>query len=347
MEEIAGVPQDILNISPTVDGSCASDPQAAADTSRCWWTCGGCTNTTQGVEDIVTCPNKMTWGLSFDDGPAPYSPKVLRYLSQQDLTATFFIVGSRVMERPDILQAEYMLGHHIAAHTWSHSVPLTALSNEQVVAELAWSREAIREVTGVSPLFMRPPWGDIDNRVRAISLALGMRPIIWTRDNATGEQFDTNDWRVVAGQVTGIQSNQQFQSILSNATTLDTGFIVLQHDLWEQEVDLATGYSVPQALAAHFNLMDINKCLGQQPSDAYLETIANKSNIPTFPGAGSIDVSGNGTTTPGTGSPSTGTGTNTTTSGDSSAGGSFTVTVPWSLLSSLFISVTAAVTLKF
>jgi peptidoglycan/xylan/chitin deacetylase (PgdA/CDA1 family) len=343
MQEIANIPQEILNISPTVDGTCASDPQAAADTSRCWWTCGGCTNTTAGVEDIVTCPTKMTWGLSFDDGPAPYSPKVLQFLSEEDLTATFFIVGSRVMERPAILQAEYMLGHHIAAHTWSHSVPLTALTNEQVVAELAWSREAIREVTGVSPLYMRPPWGDIDNRVRAISLALGMRPIIWTRDNVTGEQFDTNDWRVVAGQVTGIQSNQQFQSILTNATTLSTGFIVLQHDLWEQEVDLATGYSIPQALAAHFNLMDINKCLGQVSSDAYLETITNKSNIPSFPGAGGIDITGNGTTVPGTG---TG---NSNTTGDSSNGtsGSLPVSVPLRLMSFVVGGVIAAVVLMF
>jgi len=341
MQEIAGIPQDILNITPTVDGSCASDPQAAADTSRCWWTCGGCTNNTAGVEDIVVCPNKMTWGLSFDDGPAPYSPKVIRYLAEEDLSATFFIVGSRVMERPNILQAEYMAGHHIAAHTWSHSVPLTALTNEQVVAELAWGREAIKEVTGITPLYMRPPWGDIDNRVRAISLALGMRPVIWTRNPTDGEQFDTNDWKVPGGEVTGLESNQQFQNILSNATQLSTGFIVLQHDLFEQEVDLATGYSIPEALQAKFNLMDINKCLGAQPGDAYLETIANKSNIPSFPNVtGGIDVTGNGTAAPGTGSNSS-----TGTSGGASSGGAVAVDVPWRLVYSVFAGMVAAVAL--
>jgi len=336
MKEIAGISQDILNIPPTKDGSCAGDPQAAADTSRCWWTCGGCTNNTQGVQDIVTCPNKMTWGLSFDDGPAPYSPKVIKFLSDKDLTATFFIVGSRVIERPDILRAEYMLGHHIAAHTWSHSIPLTALTNEQVVAELAWSRQIIKEVTGVSPVYMRPPWGDIDNRVRAISLALGMRPIIWTRDPKTGEQFDTNDWKVPGGVVSGTESNQQFQNILTNATQLDTGFIVLEHDLFEQEVDLATGYSIPQALQANFKLMDINTCLGGQPADAYLETISDKSKVPTYPGAGSVDVSGNGTTVPGTGNG---------TSGGASKGGAVDVPVPWKLISSVFVSAIAGVAL--
>jgi len=337
MSEIAGISKDILSITPTKDGSCASDPAAVADTNRCWWTCGGCTNNTQGVEDIVTCPDKMTWGLSFDDGPAPYTPKVLKYLSDKDLSATFFIVGSRVMERPDILRAEYMAGHHIAVHTWSHAVPLTALTNEQVVAELGWSRQAIREVTGVSPLYMRPPWGDIDNRVRAISLAMGMRPIIWTRNPKTGEQFDTNDWKVPGGVVTGTESFQQFQNILTNATELDTGFIVLQHDLFEQTVDLATGYSIPAALSHNFKLMDINKCIKLKPEDAYLETIADKSKVPTYPGAGSVDVSGDGTTTPGTGDSGT--------SGGASEGGAVGVSIPTGLLSSMLLGSFTAVAL--
>jgi len=336
MSEIAGLPQALLNLSPTKDGSCQGDPAAAADTSRCWWTCGGCTNTTQGVQDIVTCPDKMTWGLSFDDGPAPYSPKVIKYLSDKELTATFFAVGSRIMERPNILQAEYMQGHHIAVHTWSHAVPLTALSNEQVVAELGWARQAIKEVTGVTPIYMRPPWGDIDNRVRAISLAMGMRPIIWTRNPQTGEQFDTNDWKVPGGLVTGADSNQQFQYILSNATQLNTGFIVLQHDLYEQTVDLATGYSIPQAQQAKFNLMDINKCLKAQPGDAYLETVSDKKLVPTFPGVtGGIDVSGNGSTVP------------AGASGGASTGGSIAVTVSWTLVSSLLASVFAATAFMF
>jgi len=229
-----------------------------------------------------------------------------------------------------------MQGHHIAVHTWSHAVPLTALSNEQVVAELGWARQAIKEVTGVTPIYMRPPWGDIDNRVRAISLAMGMRPIIWTRNPQTGEQFDTNDWKVPGGLVTGADSNQQFQYILSNATQLNTGFIVLQHDLYEQTVDLATGYSIPQAQQAKFNLMDINKCLKAQPGDAYLETVSDKKLVPTFPGVtGGIDVSGNGSTVP------------AGASGGASTGGSIAVTVSWILASSLLASVFAGTAFMF
>ena len=67
MKELDG--HDIPTFSPTVDGECATDPQAAADAkNRGWWTCGGWTS----GNDIVACPDKLTWGVSFDDGPAPY-----------------------------------------------------------------------------------------------------------------------------------------------------------------------------------------------------------------------------------------------------------------------------------
>ena len=85
--------------------------------------------------------------------------------------------------------------------------PLTSLTNEQIVAELGWTREAIKRVLGVTPTTMRAPYGDmgwsiqsdqercsssiVDDRVRAISLAMGLTPILWT-STSTGIKFDTN-----------------------------------------------------------------------------------------------------------------------------------------------------------
>lgn len=79
------------------------------------------------------------------------------------------------------------------------------------MAELGWTRHAIRTVLGVTPTTMRPPYGDIgtalpavsfpsltyvddyaiDDRVRAIAHAMGLVPIMWTR-TPDGVPFDTN-----------------------------------------------------------------------------------------------------------------------------------------------------------
>lgn len=141
-----------------------------------------------------------------------------------------------------MLQYEYMAGNQISVHTWAHP-PLTTRTNEEIVAELGWSKEAIRQIVrklfppppppllrsyaahkictyadlitfflhfdfdtsgmfeqiGVTPNTMRPPYGDIDDRVRAISLQMGLTPIIWTSVNGTS--FDTFDWEIAGGVV--------------------------------------------------------------------------------------------------------------------------------------------------
>ncbi|KAJ7181034.1 hypothetical protein C8R46DRAFT_1071273 [Mycena filopes] len=308
MKELDGY--NIPDIAPTTDGSCVNDTAAAADAAnRGWWTCGGFTRAT----DITACPDKMTWGVSFDDGPAPYTPNLLAFLSEKKVSATFFCVGSRVIEYPGILINEYMAGHEISVHTWSHP-HLTALTNAQIVAELGWTRKAIQEVLGVTPTTMRPPYGDIDDRVRAIALAMGMVPIIWTRTPA-GVSFDTFDWEVAGGTVGGPDSFAQFENILGNATTLDTGFCVLEHDLFEITVDLAMGYTLNSALTHNppFNLEAIGKCSKIPTTNMYVESNANK----TFPfPSPPASLAGSG----GGGGSSTGSAANSSSSG-SAAGG--------------------------
>jgi len=213
----------------------------------------------------------------------------LEYLNQQNIHTTFFVVGSRAISYPATLQTEYMSGHQIAVHTWSHPY-LTTQSTDQVIAEFGWTKKIIKDVTGVTPIFFRPPFGDIDDRVRAIARAMNLIPIIWTSNPSWDYTFDTNDFNIPGGLVSTSQVLANFQAILNNATSIDTGFIVLEHDLFEQTVQLATGYVIPDALAFQpkLSLMPVVECLNQPLNDAYLETNNNQTNpLPTSPSGAS------------------------------------------------------------
>ena len=237
---------------------------------------------TARATDITECPDKYTWGLSYDDGPSPFTPLLLDYLDQQNVTTTFFVVGSRVLSRPQMLQSEYMAGHQISVHTWSHPY-LTKLTNEEIVAELGWTKQVIKDTIGVTPNTFRPPYGDIDDRVRAIAAQMGLTPIIWTSITANGTttDFDTvsvsfrfrlqgsragvqTDWNIPGGEATGESSLTKFEEILDvYVPELTSGFIVLEHDLYQQTVDLAVGYVLPMAIASgKFQLKSIISCLG-------------------------------------------------------------------------------------
>jgi peptidoglycan/xylan/chitin deacetylase (PgdA/CDA1 family) len=267
---------NIPGYAPTLPGGCPNNTAAATDSSRCWWTCGGCTRSS----DVTDCPTSMDWGLTYDDGPAFYTSNLLNYLNDHQLKSTFFVVGSRVISFPSILQAEYMAGHQIAVHTWSHP-PLTTMTNEQIIAELGWSKKVIKDVLGVTPNMMRPPYGDIDDRVRAISLAMGLTPVMWSRISPLAT-FDTGDFYIHSGITSSQEVLYNWENIVGNATGRSTGFIVLEHDLFEQSVEIATGYILPDALAHKppFSIKPVITCLNKPLKDAYIETNDNSTNPP-------------------------------------------------------------------
>ncbi|TFY53110.1 hypothetical protein EVJ58_g9632 [Rhodofomes roseus] len=341
----------IPDIAPTNPGGCGNNTAVLANTSSsgtCWWTCGGCTRST----DVSVCPTKNSWGVSYDDGPSPYTPNLLQYFDQEDIRATFFAIGSRIISRPAILQDEYMTGNQIAVHTWSHPY-MTTKTTEQVIVELAWTKKVIKDTLGVTPIYWRPPYGDIDDRVRAISQALNLIPILWTRISPT-QTFDTNDWSIPEGSVNVYEVLDNWELIMGNSTKIDTGFIVLEHDLFEQTVDVATGYILPQALAHQpkYNMTPIIECLDMPLANAYLETNDNSSHplpLATVTPVSSSSASGAGASS--TGSSSSGDGksgsssSSASSSSQSSGSGSLMVVSP--VLLSVAIGAAAAVATLF
>lgn len=192
-----------------------------------------------------------------------------------------------------------------AVHTWSHPA-LTTLTNEQIVAELGWTRKAIKDVAGVTPLLFRPPYGDIDDRVRAIAKAMNLLPVLWTSipdDNGDGnvEQWDSNDWRVHGGQVLPVPNQQTFYTTLNKSTSLTTGFITLQHDIYNESVDIAIGATIPDNLARNppFKMQSVQVCQGEPIGNAYVETT-----IEQLPNTSANKNSSTGTSTSATGSAS-------------------------------------------
>jgi peptidoglycan/xylan/chitin deacetylase (PgdA/CDA1 family) len=232
----------------TNQGNCP--PAGTFDPATCWWTCQKCVR----PSDILFCPQVDTWGLTYDDGPTHYTPRLLDFMGNNSIHSTFFLVGSRCSEYTALVKQEVDLGHQVAVHTWSHHA-LTSLTNEEIVAEIKWTEKCIFDAAGVIPTMMRPPYGDTDDRVRFILEKLGYQQVIWT------DGFDTNDWQIPDNVgVTTASVLATFQSWLPLIPKLGHGFIVLEHDLWAQTVGVALKI-LPQAIAAKLNLQPVGTCM--------------------------------------------------------------------------------------
>ncbi|KAI9246670.1 hypothetical protein BDA99DRAFT_526633 [Phascolomyces articulosus] len=260
--------------APVLKANGDNGPQQQGDADPyCDWTFTTCTRPT----DIITCP-KGQWGITYDDGPTEFSPKLYDFLKQTNQKATFFMIGGQVVKFPDLAKRAFDEGHELAMHTWTHSY-MTTLSTEQIVAELKWNELAIKEVTGYSPRFFRPPYGDIDDRVRSIANALGFTPVIWNHD--------TDDWMVA--ETPGFQESW----IDGNATewaglNATEGGISLEHDLYQKTVDAAI--RILPTLQEAYKVTTVGQCTGQQ---SYKEGVAPNSNASSSAASPSASSSGN------------------------------------------------------
>jgi len=111
-------------------------------------------------EQIISGPPSLAGiALTFDDGPDPqYTPAILKVLRENDVKATFFMVGSKVRAYPEIARQVAAEGHVIGNHSYTHR-DMGKMSREQLAREIDWTQEIIEEVCGVRPLMFRPPRG--------------------------------------------------------------------------------------------------------------------------------------------------------------------------------------------
>ena len=94
--------------------------------------------------------------LTFDDGPnACYTPEVLEILKENEIPATFFLQGQCLAGNEEIVRRMHAEGHLIGNHTFHH-VQLTKVSEEEAREEVVKTSNAIYEITGEYPVYIRP-----------------------------------------------------------------------------------------------------------------------------------------------------------------------------------------------
>lgn len=116
--------------------------------------------------------------LTFDDGPHPrHTPELLDHLDRAGVKATFFLVGRRVREFPEIARNIALRGHEIGNHGFAH-VPITLLPAPMLQREIGDAAKIIEGATGKRTRFFRPPMGWFTASALRIVRALGHEPVI-------------------------------------------------------------------------------------------------------------------------------------------------------------------------
>lgn len=176
------------------------------------------------MSNIYHSQEKVVY-LTFDDGPSKsVTPLILDLLKQENIKATFFVLGARAKNFPDILKREYLEGHYIANHGYSHVYGEIYSTPQAVLDEYNKTKDIVREILGTDydgHLFRFPGGsnGGKYNSIKAEAKTL-------LNDNNVAYI----DWNALSSDAAGAKTKE---AIIQN--TIDTvgsknSVVILMHD---------------------------------------------------------------------------------------------------------------------
>jgi peptidoglycan/xylan/chitin deacetylase (PgdA/CDA1 family) len=162
--------------------------------------------------------NANVVALTFDDGPGPYTERLLALLRRANAHATFFVIGNRLRYWPGAPREESQLGA-VGNHTWSHP-RLTQLPTWLVRAELLRAQYETSRALGWKPRLFRPPYELHNGGTDAVVRSLGLVQVLWSATSGDDLKHPTK------------------KSVARNVIReLRPGAIVLMHDIHPWTVD--------------------------------------------------------------------------------------------------------------
>jgi len=164
--------------------------------------------------------SKKVVALTFDDGPDErFTPPILDVLNKYNITATFFLLGTRVEKYPNVANRIVQEGHDIGNHTYWHP-DLTKTGVQNLEWEIEKNEKTIKSVTGVKTDLFRAPYGALNESLVKKLGEVSYRGIGWS--------VDSEDWD-------GLSADQIKKNVIQ---AIHPGAIILLHSAghWTQDL---------------------------------------------------------------------------------------------------------------
>jgi peptidoglycan/xylan/chitin deacetylase (PgdA/CDA1 family) len=130
---------------------------------------------------------KNVIALTIDDGPHPdWTPQVLDLLAENEVRATFSLVGEQAQAYPKLARRIARAGHRLCNHTMTHPQPFGARPTAAIRREVVDAQSAISDAAGKEPELFRSPGGDWTEAVLDVAQELELTPVGWS--------IDPRDW---------------------------------------------------------------------------------------------------------------------------------------------------------
>lgn len=182
-------------------------------------------NAKKKLKSLYTDDTKVAY-LTFDDGPSQtVTPQILDLLKQENIKATFFVLGSRVKANPDLVKREYQEGHFIANHGYSHEYSQIYKSVDSVIDEYNKTETQIQKAIGVenynSHLFRFPGGSNGGKYAKLKSQA---------KEELHKHDISFIDWNALTSDAAGANTKEKLIENLKETVKNKKSVVILMHD---------------------------------------------------------------------------------------------------------------------
>jgi peptidoglycan/xylan/chitin deacetylase (PgdA/CDA1 family) len=201
--------------------------------------------------ETVDCAHVKCVALTFDDGPSPFTDRLLQILTGNDAKATFFLIGNKVAANPAGAKRIADAGMEIGSHTWEHP-NMTTIPPEDIAAQFSKAGDAIQAATGQRPTLVRTAGGLINDRVLA---------------EAKKQNLADINWDVIPFDWANDSNTAATRYMLM--TQIKPNSVVLFHDTYSSTVDLVYQF-IPVLRRNGYHLVTVTQMVGpREPGTSY------------------------------------------------------------------------------
>ncbi len=171
------------------------------------------------LAEVQNCGKEIY--LTFDDGPSDrVTPKILDILKENDIRATFFVVGKNAVTRKNIIKREIDEGHTVGIHSYSHCYSEIYQSPESLLNDIDRCNQVIKNITGKSACVYRFPGGSfgLDNKFISAVCDRDLRYVDWNASTRDAEIIDATPTQLYDAAISTPANREKIVLLSHDAT---------------------------------------------------------------------------------------------------------------------------------
>lgn len=198
----------------------------------------------QAIENIYHDIGKKRVFLTFDDGPTQsVTPYILDLLKQENIKATFFILGNRAKLNPELVQREFIEGHYIANHGYSHKYSQIYQNEQTVLEEYNYTEQCIQEALqnpDYHSKVFRFPGGSSGGYYHTIK--------VQAKQHLRQNGIVSLDWNALSKDAEGAKTKEELLQNVIATIGNKSSVVILMHDAYDKILTYETLPTIIQYL---------------------------------------------------------------------------------------------------